>query len=242
MDVIRIDSKQTKMVAHRGLSGLERENTCAAFVAAGNRSYFGIETDVHTTRDGKFVIIHDETTDRVSDGKYCINVEKSDYADIENIVLPDLDGSRTRQDIRIPLLADYIRICKKYGKVCVLELKNEFHPEDIARLVDEITDLGHIGQVTFISFSWKNCVAVRQLLPGNDVQWLTDSRVTEDMAEKLAANRLNLDIYYPRLNPAAVKMLHERGIKINCWTCDDREEAEKLVEMGVDYITSNIIE
>ena len=60
MDVIRIDSKQTKMVAHRGLSGLERENTCAAFVAAGNRSYFGIETDVHTTRDGKFVIIHDD--------------------------------------------------------------------------------------------------------------------------------------------------------------------------------------
>ena len=36
MDVIRIDSKETKMVAHRGLSGLERENTCPAFVAAGN--------------------------------------------------------------------------------------------------------------------------------------------------------------------------------------------------------------
>ena len=66
MDTIKIESKQAKIIAHRGLSGIERENTCAAFVAAGNRSYFGIETDVHVTRDGKFVIIHDEITDRIT--------------------------------------------------------------------------------------------------------------------------------------------------------------------------------
>jgi glycerophosphoryl diester phosphodiesterase len=242
MDVIRIDSKNVRMVAHRGLSGLEKENTCPAFVAAGNRSYFGIETDVHTTRDGRFVIIHDETTQRVSNGESCVNVEEVDFADIENIVLPDVDGSRTRRDIRIPLLAEYIAICKKYGKVCVLELKNEFLTEDIVRLIDEIKALDYIGQVIFISFSWKNCVTVRRLLPENDVQWLTEDEVTAGMAEKLAANRLNLDMYYPRLTLDAVEMLHAKGIRINCWTCDDKEEAEKLVDMGVDYITSNIIE
>ena len=43
MNTIKIDSKQAKMVAHRGLSGIERENTNPAFVAAGNRSYFGID-------------------------------------------------------------------------------------------------------------------------------------------------------------------------------------------------------
>ena len=48
------------MVAHRGVSGLERENTNAAFVAAGNRSYFGIETDVRPTADGHFVLLHDD--------------------------------------------------------------------------------------------------------------------------------------------------------------------------------------
>ena len=51
MDTIKIKKKKVKMIAHRGLSGLERENTCSAFVAAGNRSYFGIETDVHRTAD-----------------------------------------------------------------------------------------------------------------------------------------------------------------------------------------------
>ena len=58
-DTLRLNNPDMKMVAHRGLSGLELENTAAAFVAAGNRSYYGIETDVHRTADGKFVVIHE---------------------------------------------------------------------------------------------------------------------------------------------------------------------------------------
>ena len=65
MDAIRINRKQARMVAHRGLSGIELENTCAAFVAAGNRDYWGIETDVHQTADGKYIIFHDDNTGRV---------------------------------------------------------------------------------------------------------------------------------------------------------------------------------
>ena len=59
MNTIKIEKKNTKIIAHRGLSGIEPENTNAAFVAAGNRSYFGIETDVHKTLDGEIVISHD---------------------------------------------------------------------------------------------------------------------------------------------------------------------------------------
>lgn len=242
MDVIRIDSKKTKMVAHRGLSGLEKENTCPAFVAAGNRSYFGIETDVHVTRDGKFVVIHDETTDRVTGGATVINVEEADYADVAGVVLPDVDGSLGRQDIRIPLLADYVNICKKYAKTCVLELKNEFVYGDIVRIIDEIRALEYLDNMIFISFSWENCLNLRKLLPGSTVQWLTMDEVDDGMIERLSASTLDLDIYYRRLTAENVKKLHDAGICVNCWTCDDAKEAESLVEMGVDYITSNIIE
>ena len=52
MDTIKIENKAVKMVAHRGLSGIEKENTCSAFVAACNRAtYFAVETDVHRTPD-----------------------------------------------------------------------------------------------------------------------------------------------------------------------------------------------
>ena len=59
MDTIKFEKRQVRMVAHRGLSGIERENTCPAFIAAANRSYYGVETDVHVTQDGQFVILHD---------------------------------------------------------------------------------------------------------------------------------------------------------------------------------------
>ena len=64
MNTIKLEGKKPLMVAHRGCSGLERENTHAAFVAAGNRTYYGIETDVHKTADGKYVAIHDDNTKR----------------------------------------------------------------------------------------------------------------------------------------------------------------------------------
>ena len=65
-DTIKLGAP-VRMIAHRGVCGLERENTCAAFVAAGNRSYYGVETDVHRTADGKFIIIHDDNISRL----YC---------------------------------------------------------------------------------------------------------------------------------------------------------------------------
>jgi glycerophosphoryl diester phosphodiesterase len=71
MDTIKINKGNAQIVAHRGLSGLERENTASAFVAAGNRSYFGIETDVRVTADGNFILLHDDDAVRCG-GDYVI--------------------------------------------------------------------------------------------------------------------------------------------------------------------------
>mgnify|MGYP002627404479 CR=1 FL=1 len=65
-DTVRLSSGTCRFVAHRGLSGLETENTCAAFLAAGLRGYWGIETDVHPTPDGRFVCSHDRDLRRIS--------------------------------------------------------------------------------------------------------------------------------------------------------------------------------
>jgi glycerophosphoryl diester phosphodiesterase len=116
MDTLKFDKGNTLVVAHRGLSGVEFENTYVSFVASAHRSYYGIETDVHVNKDGEFIIIHDDTTSRVSGGKYQINVEETSFDEISDIVLPDLDGSFDRGDIRVPKLSEYIKICKKHSK------------------------------------------------------------------------------------------------------------------------------
>lgn len=242
MDTIKIDSKGVKMVAHRGLSGLERENTYPAFIAAGNRSYYGIETDVHKTADGKFVVIHDETTDRVSNGKTDIDVEMSKYDVIKEIVLPDLDGSLNRRDIRIPLLIDYIKICKRYEKMCVLELKNAFLKSDIEKMIAQIVAEDYLDGMIFISFDINNCIKIREILDSAKIQWLAGRKPNAADMKTIKNYRLDLDIHYSALNKDIVNTLHDLGIEVNCWTCDNKEDAEKLVEMGVDYITTNILE
>ena len=242
MDTVKIKAKGIKMIAHRGLSGIERENTYPAFVAAANRSDYGIETDVHKTADGHFVIIHDDTTDRVSAGEWKLDVEKSSYDQLKAVILPDLDGSTDRQDIRIPLLKDYIKICRKYNKMCVLELKNAFEETDIKKMVEEIRKLEYLDHVIFISFILENCRILRRMLPENDIQWLIGGEATEEIIQTLIAQNLNLDIQYQQLTQPLVDRLHGQGIKVNCWTCDNAEEAEQLAGMGVDFITSNILE
>ena len=243
MNTIKISKNdKVKIIAHRGLSGIERENTCAAFVAAGNRSYFGIETDTHVTKDGKFVIIHDETTQRVTLDKHNINVEESDYSRLEDIVLPDLNSGVIRSDLKIPLLEEYISICKKYEKVCVLEIKNHFALKDLDKLINKLREMDYLENIMFISFDFENCVNVRKILPDSNVQWLTGEEITDEMVNKLCTNNIDLDIDYRRLDEDKIKMLHSKGIKVNCWTCDNKETAEKLIDFGVDFITTNILE
>lgn len=240
MDTIKMHHRQVRFIAHRGLSGLERENTAAAFVAAGNRSYYGIETDVHRTADGEFIIVHDDTTGRVTVGAD-LTVEETAYADLRQLRLPDLDG-KTREDLCLPSLAEYIRICKKYEKIAVLELKNPFTPTDIEKIVKIIREETYLEQVIFISFSLENCLCLRKMLPDQPIQWLIGREIDEDVVETLVTNHLDLDAVYIRLTRELVERLHGLGITVNCWTCNDPAAGEALIEMGVDFITTNILE
>ena len=239
MNTIAIDKKQVKMVAHRGVSGLEMENTLAAFVAAGNRSYYGIETDVHVTKDKQIVVIHDDDLKRVA-GVDKI-VEESTLAQLQAIPLYDLVPGTYRTDLYTPILSEYINVCKKYDKKAVLELKNQMEPEDVAHIIDIIRECDYLDGTIFISFAWDNLIYVKNLLPDQTVQFLT-VECDDELIEKMAANDMDLDIYYKGLTEELIRKLHASDIEVNCWTVDQIEDADKLIAWGVDYITSNILE
>ena len=124
MNTIKIDKKQVKLIAHRGLSGIEVENTNAAFVAAGNRSYYGVETDIHRTSDGKFVIGHDDNYTRLSGEE--IFLGQNTLSELQEVVFFDKDGKKDRVDLRPSCLENYLKIVKKYEKHAVVELKSDF--------------------------------------------------------------------------------------------------------------------
>lgn len=227
------------MVAHRGLSDIEPENTNASFIAAGNRSYFGIETDIHRTKDGHFVVCHDDNLKRIAGVD--INVEEADLADIQAVTLFDKDGTKDRIDLHPTTLENYIKICKKYEKHSVLELKSEFTDEEIARIVEIIRELDHLDNVTFISFFYDNLTKIRKILPNQSAQFLF-SKFSEEIFDKVVADKLDVDICYIAINKELIDRFHAVGITVNAWTVNDPALGEKLAAWGIDYITTNILE
>lgn len=238
-NTIKFDNKATLVTAHRGCSGLERENTASAFVAAGNRSYFGIETDVYRTSDGKFAANHDGRLDRV--GGLPVAVEQVPMELLREAVLYDTDGTKDRYDLRVPTLQNYISICKKYRKHCILELKSDFTEAEIAAIISIIEDYGYLNEVTFIAFGYENLLRVRAIKPDQSCQFLTGDS-SDAMIEKLKADHLDIDIYHHSLTEERIAAFHAAGIKVNCWTVDDPARAMDLAAWGVDQITSNILE
>lgn len=237
-DTIHVNLPGVKMVAHRGVSGLERENTCSAFVAAGNRSYFGVETDIHRTADGRYIVYHDDNLVRLLGDERV--VEEMTFDELRALRLTDLDG-HARGDLLLPTLEEYVHICKKYDKDCVLEIKNHFEPEDIDNVIAIIRGIGWLERTVFISFDLPNMICIREKLPQQRAQYLV-STFGDDLLDILTSHHLDLDIKYSSLSAEQVRACHEAGIEVNVWTVNEAADAERLAGYGVDFITSNILE
>ena len=108
-NTVKVPEKgRTRFVAHRGVSGLECENTAAAFIAAGNRTYYGVETDIWRTSDGKFLCNHDGRTGRICDVDLVI--ERSTFDGLRKLRLKDKDGESDRAELIIPTPHEYKKI------------------------------------------------------------------------------------------------------------------------------------
>lgn len=243
MNTIKLNTEGTnvKMIAHRGLSGLEAENTCAAFVAAGNREkYYGIECDVHRTLDGKFVIFHDDNTKRMAIDSMIM--EETTFQTLRSLRLTEpRNNGATRVDLLMPTLEEYINICKRYEKYAVLELKNEFTATDVYKIMKIIDGLGYLEHTIVISFCLKNLIRLRKRYPDVKAQFLLSAWDDKHM-ESLIKYDLDLDIKNTAITAELCQKIHEAGKVINTWTVDTVEEGQRVMECGVDFITTNILE
>lgn len=241
MDTVKIDKKNAKLIAHRGLSSLERENTCPAFVAAGNRqSYFGIETDVRRTKDGHYVLLHDPTT--ASHSECDLHPDQCTLEELKQVIFSDVDGSYDRTDIRVPTLREYVRICKKYGKIGVLEFKDADMPrEELEDILAIIREEDYMDGIVFIDFCLNNLVMLRDIMPDHPAQWLRWDW-QDEYFDELVRHNLDLDIAYGALTKETIDRVKAAGRKINIWTCDNAADAAKYIDYGVDFITTNCLE
>ena len=145
----------------------------------------------------------------------------------------------------MPSLEEYISICKRYEKTAVLEFKRTMLPDAIWEIVSIIRKMDYLDHVIFISFSLDNLIALHRKYPGQPAQLLVGAdfvkgRTTEQMIEILKEHHLDIDAEFTAVTADSVQ--NEAGIKVNVWTPDSIEDGEKMIDFGVDFITSNILE
>jgi glycerophosphoryl diester phosphodiesterase len=212
------------VIAHRGASARELENSLAAFRAAGPLGADAIELDVHATADGALVVHHDETLDARHH-------------------IPSLTASRVRE-LRlsngepIPTLAEALEAAGPKLQVFV-EVKS-LAPVFDERLFDTLSHGPNPSGYAVHSFDHRvvrrlglECPALRRGV-------LSSSYAVKPLAVLEDAGATILWQERAMVDEVLVETLHRRGMTIVVWTVDDPAEMRRLVEYGADGICTNV--
>ena len=119
---------ELRLCAHRGLSATAPENTLEAVRAAGEAGFAFVQLDVAHTKDGKTVLLYDETIDRMTAGRG--RVSALTFADLMRFPLDNGANVGDFERVRIPLLEDALEICKAYGMQPILSLRTVRSAQD----------------------------------------------------------------------------------------------------------------
>ncbi len=116
-------------------------------------------------------------------------------------------------------------------------------PAHIDRIIAIVREEGWLEHTIFISFALSNMIHVREVLPNQKAQYLIEGQHDwNEILNTLKQYDLDLDIDHRILTEQMVNDVHALGKELNVWTVNKLEDAERLAQWGVDYITTNIIE
>lgn len=212
------------------------ENTYEAFKLAAESDFFGIETDIHQTKDKVWITHHNHTI--ISGGKeYAI--KELTYEEI--IKLP-LDNDQGHENAKVCLFEDYLKICKEGGKRPIIEFKINPTRKDMRKLLKYIDDYIGIENVTFISFLPKPLNQIRSIVHKRaKIQWLNYDQ------DKLkfwcrVIRKYDYDNYFVKTTKKDIDLWHKKKLEVNIWTVDDEKVLREFEKLGVDYITTNVFD
>jgi len=224
-------------IAHRGASFDAPENTLAAINLAWRQGADAVEVDVHLSADHRIMVIHDEDTERTTGKKWVIKDTGSDQ-------LRTLDAGihNKGQYIgeHIPFLEEVLETIPPQKKLFI-EIKSD--QQIIPYLKDILMHHEKRSQLVFIGFDFEIMEIVKERMPDIPVYWLHFSVAgiynLKHIERIRQAGLDGLNFHSRGLREDYIVAAHEQGLKIFAWTVDDPQEAQRLMEAGIDGITSN---
>ena len=248
----RIDDWPVNL-AHRGASSLAPENTIEAFRIALEAGAGGLELDVHMTRDGHIVVIHDASLDRTTSGTGAVS-----EMTIGELRGPDAghnfspDGAPTRpyrgKGSRVPTLEEVLR---EFPMVAInIDIKAGSSGIEAA-VLGVLREADAFGRVLVVSTPHATVKRFREISGGHistgasrwetgifyllsrlHLEWL--ARPDYDALQVPPVHR-GISLVTPRFIAAA----HRRGVRVDVWTINQPDEMRRLLDLGVDVIMTD---
>ncbi len=177
-----------QLVAHRGGSRLAPQNTLAAFRNALNFPIDAIELDVHMSHDGRAIVFHDYTVEKLTNGEGNILDLDFDYLRGLNAAAHFPGGWPEPQ--QIPTLSEVLTLAKGHTRVYI-EIKPgkrdgvfERYPNIAETAVEEVRAAAMLDQVLLISFDWQLLPRVKTLEPSLKTGALVSTDVWDPRAKR----------------------------------------------------------
>lgn len=229
-----------KWISHRGESIDAPENSIPAFKLSRERQTDGMECDVHLTADKVVVVAHDASTARMGDRNLLI--EKTTFAELVKVNISG--ANETYPNEHIHKLEDCLD-CLGKNREFYIELKPG--SAELVPAVEKILAAKKMtsDQIVIISFDKAMISLSKRLMPQYRALWLTGfpaGMTVDSLLDELTAmhaDGVDCAVNENILNAEFVQRLHGEGMLVAVWTVDQPGQARRLIEMGVDSITSN---
>ncbi|HOV72269.1 MAG TPA: glycerophosphodiester phosphodiesterase family protein [Dysgonamonadaceae bacterium] len=225
---------QPQIIAHRGYWKTDgsAQNSIAALLKADSLGVYGSECDLWLSSDGVPVVYHDATA--IANGEK-ITLEESPLATLKKVTLANGESLPTFEEY-----LDAFEPCKNVK--LIIEFKTHKAKEREDELAKKVIDAVHqrnlCDRVEYISFGMNFINRVRALDPSAKVYYLSGDLAPEALhAVGAAGIDYHFNVIYK--HPEWVTSAHDLGMKVNVWTVNKREDIEKMIDLKVDYITTD---
>lgn len=194
---------KTGIIGHRGAAGLALENSEDSLRAALRHPMDAIEFDIHRTRDGQLVVIHDRHTGRISNQRALVNKK----------TLAELKGIKLKNGQRIPTLEEVFKLIGN-KKPVVVDIKDMGCTDEILRLLTKYPEV----TASFTSLKYSELEKLRKARPDLPifVRDLLNPFEILYTARQLGAEGISLNMWL--MNPLTYRMAKRRGLELRIYT------------------------
>ena len=230
-------TEQVKMIAHRGLSAVAPENSLSAFRLATEAGFAYVETDIHKTKDGHWVVMHDPTVDRMTDGEGVI--ADLTLEQIKTFTITRGSGIEQYADEKVPTLNEYLQVVTEGGAYPVIEVKakGQFDFKDLVYLLREY---GITDKAIILDYDAEHLKTIRALCPELKMQLLCHfvKRKVIDTVEQIGNCGID-GMYNFQRNNRLIAEIREKNIPFNMWTIDSEQALDRIISLGASMATTN---